>query len=124
MDNNVKLLGIKDKKVAIQCPTYEEAKQLMSLFARNRITWRLNVSAESRTNWEKYGIETCYTLDNIGISYANKHYYEMNGYEVVLLKDFLVESMFVWTDVNVLDLLHSCGLVNETMDTLIQYKNK
>jgi len=93
MNNDHKLLSIKEKKIAIICATYQEAKQLMGLFARNRITWRLGVSAENKTNWEKDGADTCYVLDYVGIAYSHKYFYEEKGYEIIPFKDFLVEPI-------------------------------
>lgn len=86
---NKKLAAIKDKKVAILCPTYEEAKQLMSVFAHNSIQWRLGVSAEEKTNWEKHTYSTCYNLDYVGISYSSRDWYEKEGYKVILFSEFM-----------------------------------
>lgn len=123
MDNNTKLLSIKDKKVAINCATYDEAKELMLLFARNRITWRLGVSAETKTNWEKDGPDTCYTLDNVGIAYSHRHFYEREGYKIVsfsrfFTKDKKVVDKKVSDSLLMLDCIEVCRKIANTKNCI------
>lgn len=74
-----KLETIKGKKIAIWC--FDEWQTIIIHKYLDRTT--------SRNYWNMHGRATCYDFNNNEyLMYCNYEYYQANGYEVILFKDF------------------------------------
>jgi len=62
---NQKIKDLKGQKIAIHCPTEQEADELMKILYENGYTWAdgKNIYAHTNNRWRVNKQETCYSLN-------------------------------------------------------------
>jgi len=83
----------------IHCTTEKEAKILLNKLNKMWYVWVWWESLLFNTNWDYYGEETCYSLEDKWVMYSEKKYYKKldsrnkyKRYKIFSLKDFLKEN--------------------------------
>ncbi len=71
-----------ENKIAINCKTESEAEQLLQMLHDKGFEWCSGDSLKKHKNWCWYTKNTCYAVDEIGVSYCNKHWYIEKDYTV------------------------------------------
>lgn len=85
-----KLFKLEDYKgkYVMHCKTKKEAEDFLDVLHRNKRTWETGESYIKFNNWDDYKSETCYDF-NEG-SYANREFWENEGYTALDWEDFEV----------------------------------
>lgn len=84
----------KNNKVAINCETRDEAKELFKILKLYGIKWYGNKKLDiNNTYWDDYKQYVCYSVDEVNeLSYARHKYYNINDYEIIKFKDIEFEG--------------------------------
>lgn len=97
------------EEIAVNCETEEEAKAFVKWCFDNGMGWKCHT--EDTTSFDNFKNETCYDFDlcySEQLKYANKKFYDRNGYEIVKYQDFMKEEK----KMNNLEYYISKGLIN------------
>ena len=89
-DENVFDRFLKGYKIAINCETEEEAKELFTILKRQGVKW---IESEELsiddTEWVRYEKDTCYDNSERELQFGSSACYERQGYTIVKFKDVL-----------------------------------
>ena len=88
-DENVFDRFLKGEKIAINCETEEEAKNLFAILNRQGVKW---IESEELsiddTEWARYEKDTCYDNSERELQFGSSACYERQGYTIVKFKDY------------------------------------
>jgi len=78
----------KSEQIAIHTPTEEQAKELLKALDEKGYEWASGIKLTTRTNYEVYKEDTCYSLelDNT-IYYSLFTWYQSESYTIIEFKD-------------------------------------
>ena len=87
-DENVFNRFLKGDKIAINCETEEEAKELFTILKGRGIKWIDGGElSKYETLWEDYEKNTSYVNIKNGLQFCDIQWYEIHGFEIVKFKD-------------------------------------
>lgn len=83
----INLKSIIDKNIAISCPTKEDAIEFSKVCKDNGLKWGSGDEIIDNIKYDKYGENTCYEIDEVGIYYSPKSFFKSQGYNIIVWKD-------------------------------------
>lgn len=72
--------AFKQGKIAVHCDTEEKAKAFLKECHDRGLTWCAGESLLSKSNWDVYRGETCYTSE---VTFSPKSHFEEEGYTII-----------------------------------------
>lgn len=83
----IDLKPIIGKRIAISCPTKEDAIEFSKVCKDNGLKWASGDEIIDNIKYDKYGENTCYEIDEAGIYYSPKSFFASQGYNIIVWKD-------------------------------------
>ena len=80
----IDLKPIIGKRIAISCPTKEDAIEFSKVCKANGLKWSSGDEIIDNIKYDKYGEYTCYEIDEVGIYYSPKSYYKSQEYDIIV----------------------------------------
>lgn len=93
--NEMKLTEIIGQKIAIHCPTEDDAKEVLRILHENGCEWYSGATLVSSPKWQHYQSQTAYEIadgrgDILGtVTWDHKSYFQDNNYTILAASDFI-----------------------------------
>ena len=77
------LEDFKNKKIAVNCDTEEQAVNFLSYLERNNLKWSDDGLLSAESEWSRYKEYTCYICDSSGVGFSYIQYFKNIGYTIL-----------------------------------------
>ena len=77
------LEDFKNKKIAVNCDTEEQAVNFLSYLERNNLKWSDDSLLSDESEWFFYEKNTCYMCDSSGVGFSYILYFKKEGYTIL-----------------------------------------